>query len=97
MQACLYSFLLKLSTTLFTPKTATPPAHSPTPHHMKFGSTKNLISLNFVHLVVRPTSTTIHPIARSCLLVLLRASSLGMQIRHHSVRISDSNTDNIMT
>src|ERR1700683_5481867 len=80
MLVFLYSHLLKLSTTLFTPKTTTPPVHSPTPHHTKHGSTRNLTSLDFIHLAAKPMSKTTHPTARSYLLVLLRVSSLGMQI-----------------
>src|SRR5258708_30107444 len=80
MLAFLYPCSLKLLTTLFTPKTATPPAHSPTLHHMKSTSIKNLISLDFVHLVVRLMSMTTHPNARSYHLELLKASLLGMQI-----------------
>src|ERR1700679_2564573 len=85
MQACLYSFLLKLSTTLFTPKTATPPAHSPTPHHMKYGSTKKPTTLRLVHLSAKPMSTTTHRSAASLILELLKASSLGMQIHRRPI------------
>src|SRR5882724_4933696 len=80
MLVFLYPCLLKPSTTLFTPKTTTPPAHSPTLHHMKSASTKNLTFPDFVHLVVRFMSVTTHPIARSYHLELMKASSLGMQI-----------------
>src|ERR1700683_2303776 len=85
MLAFLYSCLLKLSTTLFTPKTATPPVHSPTPHHTKYSSTRNLTSLDFVHLAAKPMSTTTHPTTRSHLLMLLRVSSLGMQIHRRPI------------
>src|ERR1700733_13758528 len=85
MLVFLYLCLLKLSTTLFTPKTATPPAHSPTPHHMKFDSTKNLISLDFVHLVVRLMFTTTHPIVRSYRLELMKVPLLGMQIHRRPI------------
>src|ERR1700736_5011966 len=80
MLVFLYLCLLKLSTTLFTPKTATPPAHSPTPHHMKYGSTRNLTSLDFVHLAAKPMCMTTHPNTRSYHLELMKASLLGMQI-----------------
>src|ERR1700683_3686406 len=80
MLVFLYSCLLKPSTTLFTPKTATPPAHSPTPHHTKYGSTRNQTSLDFVHSAAKPMSTTTHRSAASLILELLKASSLGMQI-----------------
>ena len=83
--AFLYSCLLKLSTTLFTPKTTTPPVHSPTPHHTMYGSTRNLTSLDFIHLAAKPMSKTTHPTARSYLLVLLRVSSLGMQIHRRPI------------
>src|SRR5882757_7618359 len=86
MLVFLYTCSLKLLTTLFTPKTATPPVHSPTPHHMKPASTKNLIFLDFVHLVVRLTSMTTHPIARSYRLELMKASLLGMQIHRRLIR-----------
>src|ERR1700677_4067938 len=85
MLVFLYSCLLKLSTTLFTLKTATPPVYSPTPHHMKYGSTRNLTSLDFVHSAAKPMSTTTHPTTRSYLLVLLRVSSLGMQIHRRPI------------
>src|ERR1700674_864026 len=85
MLVSLYSYLLKTSTTLFTPKTATPPAHSPTPHHTKYGSTRDLTSLDFVLSAAKPISTTTHPTARSYLLVLLRASLLGMQIHRRPI------------
>src|ERR1700683_4447728 len=85
MQVFLYSCLLKPSTTLFTPKTTTPPVHSPTLHHTKYGSTRNLTSLNFIHSAAKPMSTTTHPTARSYLLMLLRASSLGMQIHRRPI------------
>src|SRR5882762_6675258 len=80
MLVFLYPCLPKPSTTLFTPKTATPLVHSPTPHHTKYASTKNLTSPDFVRLVVRLMSTTTHPIARSYHLEPMKASSLGMQI-----------------
>src|ERR1700728_622040 len=85
MLVSLYSCLLKPSITLFTPKTTTSPVHSPTPHHMKYGSTRNLTFLNFTHLAAKPMSTTTHPTARSYLLVLLRASLLGMQIHRRPI------------
>src|SRR6202050_5211313 len=81
----LYSCLLKPSTTLFTPKTATPPAHSPTPHHMKYGSTRNQTSLDFVHSAAKPMFTTTHRSAASLILELLKASSLGMQIHRRPI------------
>src|ERR1700733_16020311 len=84
-RACLHPCLLKPLTTLFTPKTATPPAHSPTLHHMKSASIKNLISLDFVHSVVSPMSMTTHPNARSYRLELLKASLLGMQIHRRPI------------
>src|SRR5882724_11212289 len=80
MLVFLYHCLLKPSTTLFTPSTATPPAHSPTLHHMKSTSTRNLIFLDFILLVVKLMSTTTHPTARSYHLELMKASLLGMQI-----------------
>src|ERR1700692_5046613 len=85
MLVFLYPCLLKPLTTLFTPKTATPPVHSPTPHHMKYGSTRNLTSLNFVLLAAKPMSTTTHLTARSYLLMLLRASLLGTQIHRRPI------------
>ena len=59
-------------------KTATPPTHSPTPHHTKYSSTRNLTSLNFVHLAAKPMSMTTHP-STSYHLKLMKASLLGMQ------------------
>src|ERR1700683_3222162 len=86
MLVFLYSCLLKLSTTLFTPKTATPPAHSPTLHHMKSASKRNLMFPNFIHLVVRLMSMITHPIARSYHLELMKVSLLGMQIHRRPIR-----------
>ena len=80
MLVFLYPCLPKPSTTLFTPKTTTPPAHSPTLHHMKFASTKNLTFPDFVYLVVTFMSATTHPIATSYHLELMKASLLGMKI-----------------
>src|ERR1700683_371816 len=85
MLVFLYSCLLKPSTTLFTPKTATPPVHSPTPHHTKYGSTRNQTSLNFVHLAAKPMSMITHRSAASLILELLKASSLGMQIHRRHI------------
>src|SRR6202050_765735 len=85
MLVFLYSCLLKPSTTLFTPKTATPPVHSPTPHHTKYGSTRNQTSLDFVHLAAKPMSMTTHQSAASLILELLKASSLGMQIHRRPI------------
>src|ERR1700728_4617076 len=85
MLVSLYSCLLKPSTTLFTPKNATSPAHSPTPHHTKYGSTRDLTSLDFILLAAKPMSMTTHLTARSYLLVLLRASLLGMQIHRRPI------------
>src|ERR1700676_1498624 len=85
MLVFLYSCLLKRSTTLFTPKTAIPPAHSPTPHHTKYGSTRNQTSLDFVHSAAKPMSTTTHRSAASLILELLKASSLGMQIHRRPI------------
>src|ERR1700674_3950936 len=81
MLVFLYSSSLKLLTTLFTPKTATPLKHSPTPHLMKFGITKNRTSLNFILLVVRLMSTFIQRNGTSYRLEQLRASLLAMQTR----------------
>src|ERR1700677_363537 len=86
MLVFLYSCLLKPSTTLFTPKTATPPAHSPTPHHTKYGSTRNLTSLDFVHSAAKPMSMITHRSTASLILELLKASSLGMQIPRRPIR-----------
>src|SRR6267378_1812774 len=80
MLVFLYSSSLKLLTTLFTPKTATPLKHSPTPHLMKFGITKNRTSLIFVLLVVRLMSTSIQRNGTSYRLEQLKASSLDMLI-----------------
>src|ERR1700728_4686151 len=85
MLVSLYSCLLKPSITLLTPKTATPPVHSPTPHHTMYSSTRNLTSLDFVHLAAKPMSMITHPNARSYHLVLLRASLLGMQIHRRPI------------
>src|SRR6202453_3529379 len=86
MLVFLYSCLLKPSTTLFTPKTATPPAHSPTPHHTKYGSTRNQTSLDFVHSAAKPMSMITHRSTASLILELLKASSLGMQIPRRPIR-----------
>src|SRR6202790_4227522 len=85
MLVFLYSCLLKPSTTLFTPKTATPPAHSPTPHHMMYGSTRNQTSLDFVHSAAKPMSMTTHQTTASLIPELLKASSLGMQIHRRPI------------
>src|ERR1700728_5470745 len=85
MLVSLYSCLLKPSITLLTPKTATPPVHSPTPHHTKYGSTRNLTSLDFILSAAKPMSTTTHPTARTYLLMLLRAFLLGMQIHRRPI------------
>src|ERR1700728_443684 len=45
MLVSLYSCLLKLSITLFTPKTATPPAHSPTPYKVRFNKKPDIFRL----------------------------------------------------
>src|SRR5882762_4952264 len=80
MLVFLYPCLLKLSTTLFTPKTATPPAHSPTPHHMKYSSTRNQIFQDFIHFVVRLMSAFIQKNGRSYRLEQSKASLLDMLI-----------------
>src|ERR1700677_4476808 len=85
MLVFLYSCLLKPSTTLFTPKTTTPPAHSPTPHHTKYGSTRNQTSLDFIHLAAKPMSMITHRSAASLILELLKASSLRMQIHRRPI------------
>src|ERR1700729_2737865 len=85
MLVFLYSCLLKLSTTLFTPKTTTPPVHSPTLHHTKYSSTRNLTSLDFVHSAAKPMSMTTHPNTRSYHLELLKASLLDMQIHRRHI------------
>src|SRR6202453_962029 len=45
MLVFLYSCLLKPSTTLFTPKTATPPVHSPTPYEVRFNKKPDISQL----------------------------------------------------
>src|SRR6202050_170835 len=93
----LYSCLLKPSTTLFTPKTATPPVHSPTQHHTKYGSTRNLTSLDFIHSAAKPMSMTTHQSAASLILKLLKASSLGMQIHRRPIRYTSQRREQLFS
>src|ERR1700679_2054984 len=95
MLVFLYSCLLKPSTTLFTPKTATPPAHSPTPHHTKYGSTRNQTSLDFVHSAAKPMSMITHRSAASLILELLKASLLGMQIHRRPIRYTSQRREQL--
>src|SRR5882762_3571640 len=85
MQVFLYFYTLKLPITLSTPKTATPLVHSPTLHLTKSTLTKSQTSQDFAHLVVKHTSTTIHPSTRSYRLMLTKASSLGMQTHRRPI------------
>src|ERR1700683_4729068 len=85
MLVFLYSCFLKPSTTLFTPKTATPPVHLPTPHLMKFDTKINQTSLNFILSVASLTSSYIQRTERSYRQELLKAFLLGTLIhRRHT-------------
>src|ERR1700679_1109953 len=85
MQVFRYSCLLRPSTILSTPKTATPLMPLPTPHLMKFDTKMNQTSLDIVLLVARLTSSYIQRTKRSYCQELLKAFLLGTLIhRRHT-------------
>src|ERR1700692_2313453 len=86
MQVSLYSSLLKLSTTLSTPKTTTLLMPLPTPHPMKFNIKINQTSLDFILSVARLMSSYIQRTKRSYHQELLKAFLLGTLIHRRHTR-----------